>query len=80
MLLRVCGMVHRRGSRIEAEWLIEAIGKFLDDSHQGFVRAITEQMLDCVVPDIAANRTGQNIVERMVEERLSHCLEVAQVA
>ena len=56
------GMMHGSGCRIEAERLIEAIGKLLDDSRQGFVRAITEQMLDSAVPDIPANRSRQKIV------------------
>ena len=37
-------------------------------------------MLDSAVPDIPTNRSRQKIIERMVEERLTIGLEVAEVA
>ena len=74
------GVMHGCGCRILTEWLVEPVGEFLDDAHQGLVRTIAEELLYRVVPHITTNGPGQQVVERMVEQRLSAALQVAEVA
>lgn len=74
------GVMHGCGSRILTEWLVETPCKFLDDAHQGLVRAIAEELLYRVVPYITTNRARQKIVELVVEQRLSAALQVAEIA
>ena len=74
------GMMHRRGGWVLTERLVETVGKFLDDSHQRFVRAIAEELLYRVVPNVTTYRTGQEVVELVIEQWLSAALQVAEVA
>ena len=74
------GMVHTGGCGIEAEGFEKPTGELLYDGHQCFVATVAKQLLDSIVPDIAANGTRQQVVERMVQQRLTAGLEVAEVA